>query len=465
MDPRTVQFAAEASGGRLLDIRGDAVFTGVTIDSRAVRPGDLFVALRGENADGHTFLEDSLARGAAAVVVEPGVAGAAGKPRLEVENPRAALGKIAAAYRTAFDLPTVAIAGSNGKTTTKELCAAVLRQKLRTLWSEASFNNDLGIPLTLLRLEMDHQAGVFEAGTNHPGELAPLLRMIRPRYGVITSIGREHLEYFRDLAGVIDEEGSLGEVLPADGTLFVNGDTPGVAELSARTEARVVTCGVRPQNAWRILRGRMDVSGTTFELEAPDPEYSGTYHTHLLGMHQTVNASFAVCLGKELGLGRAEIQRGLDSCQAAKMRLQLRRIDDFILIDDSYNANADSMHAALDTLARFPCAGRRLAVLGDMGELGHHAAEAHEEVGVIAAAKNVDCLFTIGERSLGTAAAAKAAGLAEVESFPEIAPAVLRLRGAVRPKDVVLVKASRSSRLERVVAELEQHFGAPARLG
>jgi len=465
MEQRALQFAAEAASGRLEGITGETLFTGVTIDSRSIRPGDLFVALRGEHTDGHAYVEESLARGAVAAVVEEGIAIASGHPRLVVQNPRAALGQIAVAYRAAFNLPTAAIAGSNGKTTTKELCAAVLRQKLTTIWSEASFNNDLGIPLTLLRLEKTHQAGVFEAGTNHPGELAPLLRMIRPRYGVITSIGREHLEFFGDLAGVIDEEGALGESLPPDGVLFVNGDTPGVAELRARTEAHVVTCGIKPGNSWRITRARMDAGGTTFELEAPDPAFSGTYHTHLLGMHQTVNASFAVCLGKELGLGRADIQRGLDSCLAAKMRLQLRRIDDFILIDDSYNANADSMSAALDTLARFPCSGRRLAVLGDMGELGNHAAAAHEEVGVLAAAKNVDCLFTIGERSLGTAAAARAAGLAEVESFQELAPAVQRLRGALRPKDVVLVKASRSSRLERVVAELEAHFGGPPARG
>ncbi len=170
---------------------------------------------------------------------------------LVVDDTRAALGKFAAAYRREFDLPVIAVGGSNGKTTTKELIASALRPSLATLWSEASFNNDIGVPLTLLRLEKSHRAAVLEAGTNHPGELAPLVKMIQPKYGVLTNIGREHLEFFGDVAGVVQEEGWLAELLPADGKLFVNGDNEWTDQIVRRTRAAVVRVGLGEKNDWR----------------------------------------------------------------------------------------------------------------------------------------------------------------------------------------------------------------------
>src|SRR6267154_1233306 len=218
----TIGYIASACSGELVTGSAKKTVLRVCTDSRQLQSGDVFFALKGEKFDGHDFLDEAT-KTAAAVVVERGRAPTSKSDCavVAVDNPRRALGRLAQAYRKDFKLPIVAIAGSNGKTTTKELVASVLRQGRKTLWSEASYNNDIGVPLTLLRLEGSHEVAVLELGTNHPGELEPLVRMIRPNYGVITSIGREHLEFFGDLAGVAQEEGWLAELLPPDGKLLL----------------------------------------------------------------------------------------------------------------------------------------------------------------------------------------------------------------------------------------------------
>src|SRR6185436_17544582 len=205
-------------------------------------------------------------------------------------------------------------AGSNGKTTAKELAASVLKQKRPTLWSEASFNNEVGVPLTLLNLEKSHRAMVVEVGTNHPGELAPLVRMVQPRFGIITSIGREHLEFFGDVAGVAQEQGTLAELLPADGKLFLAGDSEWSAKVAARSTAGVVRIGFLPSNDWRVTHVRAEKQGMSFRVEGPKEDFSGEYRLVLLGRHQAVNALFAIVLGIELGLSREAIERGLAEC-------------------------------------------------------------------------------------------------------------------------------------------------------
>jgi UDP-N-acetylmuramoyl-tripeptide--D-alanyl-D-alanine ligase len=460
MEGRSLQFFAGSCGGEMRNVAPEKLASRVCIDSREAQPGDLFVAIKGEKFDGHDFVGEVLGKSVAAVVIEreklgkvPGEG-----PFIVVENTREALGKIAAAYRRQYQVRAIAICGSNGKTSTKELVAAVLSEKIKTIKSEASFNNDIGVPLTLLKLAQETGAAVLEAGTNHPGELLPLLRLIQPGLGVITSIGREHLEHFRDLEGVLAEEGSLARVLPAEGTLFLNGDAPESRQLSEWTAARVIRVGRGDGNEWRITKTRMNASGTTFALETRVPKYSGEYATNLFGEHQVLNAAYAVAVGAELGLEREEIARGLSKCKPAKMRLEAKKIDDFMVLDDAYNANADSMAAALRTLQEFPCAGRRIAVLGDMAELGHAAAAAHAEIGRRAAEAGVNFLITVGNLSNTVATAAKLAGLQEVFAMRDVPEAAGMLKELVRSGDVVLVKASRSSKLERVVQSLEERF-------
>jgi UDP-N-acetylmuramoyl-tripeptide--D-alanyl-D-alanine ligase len=415
----------------------------------------LFVALAGGHFDGHQFLPEVARKGAAGVMIKRGR-----KPPEEpscavivVEDTRKALGRLAAEYRKDFSLPIVAVAGSNGKTTTKELIASVLRQKLNTLWSDASFNNDIGVPVTLLRLEQAHQAAVMEVGTNHPGELAPLVQMIQPRYGVITNIGREHLEFFGDVAGVAEEEGRLAELLPAEGKLFLNGDDNWTPRVAPRTAAAVVRVGTARTNDWRASEIRPDKTGVTFQVRAPDRRFNGEYRVNLLGRHQVLNALFAVAVGGELGLGRAEIERGLAGCRPPRMRLQLWELNGVRVLDDAYNANVDSMLAALQTLQEMPCQGRRVAVLGDMAELGPHSEAAHEEVGRLAAQLGVGQLFAVGTMASVLARAARAAGLNRVLEFQNVETAAAAVKQFIKPGDVLLLKASRAARLERI-AEL-----------
>jgi UDP-N-acetylmuramoyl-tripeptide--D-alanyl-D-alanine ligase len=451
---------AEACGAGITSGKAEAKVKDVCTDSRQAKAGDLFFAFKGEKFDGHEFLADVAGRGAAAVVIDKNkIEKAAKMPPgctvLAVDDARIAFGKLAAAYRRDFSLPMTAVGGSNGKTTTKELLASVLRQKFSTLWSEASFNNDIGVPATLLRLDKSHQAAVVEAGTNHPGELAPLVKIIQPRFGVITNIGREHLEFFGDVAGVAQEEGVLAELLPTDGTLFLNGDNPWTEGIAARTRAKVVRVGFGEKNEWRAGRARLDKNGVTFQVTAPKAAFSGEYRINLIGRHQVLNALLAIGSGEEHGLGRAEIQRGLAACQPAKMRMQYWEAGGVRVLDDCYNANADSMRAALNTLCELPLQGRRVAVLGDMAELGPHTAAAHAEIGRRVAELQIGQLFTVGSNSAETARAAREAGLTRVIEFPDVEAAVRAVKNFLKPGDVVLLKASRSSRLERIAGTLK----------
>ena len=458
VEARSLQYIAAACAGELLLGSAALEVRRVGTDSRHVQAGDLFLALAGDKFDGHDFLTEVLAKGAVAVMVErrrlplPPLAGAV----IVVENTRQALGRLAAFYRQDFALPAVAVAGSNGKSTTKELIAAVLRQRLATLHSEASFNNDIGVPLSLLRLEHRHQAAVLEVGTNHPGELPPLLAMIQPRYGVMTSLGREHLEFFGDLEGVVREEGWLAELLPAAGRLFLNADHELTEMIARRSRAPVTRVGWHPAHDWQASAARLDDQGTTFTVRASQPDYAGEYRVNLLGRHQVTNALLALAVGAEFGLAPEELRSGLAGCHPLKMRLQLWEAQGVRVLDDTYNANADSMLAALQTLHDLPCAGRRIAVLGDMAEQGSRAAEAHAEVGRRAAELGIHHLFAVGVMAAQTVRAARRAGLQEAVEFRDTAQASRTITRLTQPGDLVLLKASRVSGLERLSRALRQ---------
>jgi UDP-N-acetylmuramoyl-tripeptide--D-alanyl-D-alanine ligase len=448
-----LKFVAEACDA---EIRrgGDAIVVkNVCTDSRQAKSGDLFFAIRGEKFDGHDFLDEVAAKNVAAVVVERSKV--LDCPTLVVGDARIALGKLAAAYRRQFDLPVVCVGGSNGKTTVKELLASVLRQKFSTLASEASFNNDIGVPLTLLRLEKSHQAAVPEAGTNHPGELAPLVKMIRPKFGVLTNIGREHLEFFGNVAGVAREEGWLAELLPADGKLFVNGDNSWTEKIVARTKAKVVRVGLGNENDWRADKIRLDKNGVTFRVTTAQKEFCGEHRINLLGRHQVTNALLAIAVGAEMGLTRDEIRDGLVACVPPKMRLQFWEANGVRVLDDAYNANADSTVAALETLCDLPLQGRRVAVLGDMEELGAHSAAAHAEVGRRAAELKIGQLFAIGKMAAVTGKAAHDGGLNRVIELENVEAAMTAIGKFLKAGDVVLLKASRASRLERIAEMLK----------
>ncbi len=461
MEIRPLKLIAAGCNAEIISGSLDPSALNVCTDSRSAKPGDVFFAIKGEKFDGHDFIAAVAAKKVAALVVEKSkvnVLKSVVPPDvtlLAVTDVRIALGTLAAAYRAEFSLPVMAVGGSNGKTTTKELLASVLRQKFSTLWSEASFNNDIGVPTTLLRLAKTHSAAVLEVGTNHPGELAPLVKMIAPKFGIITSIGREHLEFFGDVAGVAQEEGTLAELLPADGKLFLNGDDVWSEKIAARTKASVVRVGAGEKNQWRAKKIRLDKNGVTFQVEADQKSFSGEYRVNLLGRHQVTNSMFALAIGAEMGLSRAEMLRGLAECQPAKMRMNYWEANGVRVLDDCYNANADSTLAALETLCGLPLQGRRVAVLGDMAELGIHSPAAHAEIGRRAAELKVGQLFAVGKMAPVMAQAARDAGLVRVFEFLEVEGAVAAVKNFLRAGDVVLLKASRSSRLERIAETLK----------
>jgi UDP-N-acetylmuramoyl-tripeptide--D-alanyl-D-alanine ligase len=455
METRPLHYFATACGGELRSGSPATPVRRVQTDSRQAAPGDLFVALKGERFDAHDFLGEVAAKDVAGVVVARAQLAKlpAGLPAIVVEDPRTAYGAIAGFYRGEFELPVICVGGSNGKTTTKELLGAVLGRAFPVLKSEASFNNDIGVPATLLQLDRSHQAAVLEAGTNHPGELAPLVRLIAPRIGIVTSIGREHLEHFVDLAGVVQEEGWLPQLLPAagqGGCLLVPGDSPFAGDLIGRTAAQVIRVGFGPANDWRAELRSMDWTGTTFSVNAPNPRWSGEYHVPLPGRHSVPNALYALAVACQLGVEPTAARDGLAEFSPAKQRLNLREAAGVRLIDDTYNANADSVAAALRTLSDLPCSGRRVAVLGDMAELGTATETAHREVGRLSAELGLDLVFAIGRNAQLTAAAAGD----RARAFASFELAVEALFHCLEPGDCVLVKASRSSRLERVVEAL-----------
>ncbi len=451
MEPRSLEFFADACQAELCAVAPGTMAQRVCTDSRDLQPGDLFVALPGDRHDGHAFVPEAIRRGAVAAVVTRTEAGQFdGLPLLLVSQTRVALGRMASSYRSGFRLPLVAVAGSNGKTTTKELLGAVLGGCFETLRSLESFNNDIGVPRTLLDLESRHVAAVVEVGTNHPGELAPLLRMAQPRIGVLTQIGEEHLEHFGSLAGVIEEEGWLADLLPPDGVLVLPGDTAWTESVVARTRARVVRVGAGPRCDWRVIEAESDAQGTTFAVRAPRPVLTGEYRVNLLGRHQVYNALLALAAGAEFGLGREELRRGLAGCQPARWRMNRWQFEGVEVIEDCYNANLDSMIAALDTLRSFPCAGRRVAVVGGMAELGVHTARAHAAVGRRAAECGVDRLIGVGDAAAISVESAASNGLAGALLVDSLEQAAASLRSFLRPGDCLLIKGSRTARLERL---------------
>ena len=458
MEPRSLQYVAAAAGGELLHGSPGTIVSRLCTDSRQAAVGDLFFAITGERFDAHAFLPEVALRGVAAVVADRKKlpVGFRDCPVIVVDSTRPALGRLASYYRNDFQLPIIAVGGSNGKTTTKELIGSVVRQKKSALSSEASFNNDIGVPLTLLQLDGVHQVAVLEVGTNHPGELAPLLAMIKPRFGVITNIGREHLEFFGDLAGVAREEGAMAEALPADGVLFLNGDNEWSEKISQRTQARIVKVGLGPKNDCIAENVRFEQDGVAFFIRSSYPNLNGEYRIKLLGRHQVANALFAFAVGAELGLDKSQIERGLAEAAPAKMRMQLWQVRGLRIIDDSYNANADSMLAALQTLSEMPCAGRKLAVLGDMAELGETSDAAHREVGSYVAKAKVDQLFTLGESAKKIAQAARANGLPNVTELADVETAANAVRDFARSGDLILVKASRAMKMERITESLRK---------
>ncbi|MGH7564363.1 MAG: UDP-N-acetylmuramoyl-tripeptide--D-alanyl-D-alanine ligase, partial [Gemmatimonadota bacterium] len=451
MSPRLSVADVTAALGRPPDRRPrpGTIFQGVTIDSRRLRPGELFVALRGERYDGQRFLPDAVEAGATGAVGRD--APFEGRDRIAfwpVEEGRTALQALARWHRARLPVRVAAVTGSNGKTTTKELVAAVLAQRFATVRTVGNLNNQVGVPLTLLELEAGHEWAVVELGMNRPGEIAPLARISRPGIGIVTNVAASHLEGMGSIEAVLDEKLALGRALPPDGLLIYCGDQPLLRDAVRDLGCRTLAYGLEPHNDLRPERWRLDDDGRgVLELGGR------IYRLRLVGRHNVVNALAAVAVGLEAGLDETAIACGLAEPEGLPMRMQLERWGEITALVDCYNANPDSVLSAASSLADLAGIRRRVAVLGEMLELGERSAELHEELGRSLAGL-VDVVIAVDGGAEPIARGAAAEGLPSERADRD--EAVRWLIENLAPGDAVLFKASRGAALEEVVARVRE---------
>jgi UDP-N-acetylmuramoyl-tripeptide--D-alanyl-D-alanine ligase len=452
MDATPFDKIAQWSGGQLVTGDPKGAVTTVCTDSRALKAGDLFVALRGDKFDGHTFVAEASKRGAAGAIVEESPAEfPPGFAVILVGNTLQALQRLGAEYRRSLDLQVVGLTGSNGKTSTKDLTAAVLGENFQVTKTEGNLNNHIGVPLTLLRARSTDQIGVFEMGMNHSGEIAPLAAMAAPEVAIITNVGMAHLEFLGSRENIALEKGMLAEALPPSGTLILSTQDDFSESIAARTKADVVLAGIGKGEVFASDL-RVSPGGTRFTIHADGR--SAEAELGVPGEHMVRNAMLAVAAGRVFGLSLDECATGLTKLRLTKGRLEQKVIRGIQVLDDTYNANPDSVAAALRTLASMPAAGRRIAVLGRMGELGAEAEHGHRLVGEVAAQAHLDAVIGVGTEAQGITDAAWRGGVEKVVLVESTEEATKVLRDLVRAGDLVLVKGSRSARMERIVEGL-----------
>lgn len=435
----TVTQAARICGGQLMGEKNhDTEIGRVVIDSRAVEPGDLFVAYKGERVDGHDYIRTALEKGAACCLAERLPEGVTDGVIL-VGDVQAALERLCTAYRESLSLPVVGITGSVGKTTAKEMVWSVLSQKLNVLKTEGNLNNQIGVPMTLSRITPDHQAAVVEMGISGFGEMTALAQMARPTVAVFTVIGHAHLEFLHDLEGVFRAKTEMLALMPEDGTVIVNGDDPWLR--SIKCSQRLIRCGlnedcqVRAENIRLLPEGR-----TVCDIVYGEKRIHADIPAH--GRHMVYAAMEAAAVGFTLGLSQEEIERGIANYQVVGRRGAVTVTEKVTLVDDCYNANPDSMRCAVDSLMKLP--GRHVCVLSDMREMGEGSAQMHRELGEYALNKGVDLVMAYGPMSkylteaMGSCAVYFETKAALVAALPEY----------IKKGDSVLVKASLGMHLE-----------------
>ncbi|MBA3582791.1 MAG: UDP-N-acetylmuramoyl-tripeptide--D-alanyl-D-alanine ligase [Gammaproteobacteria bacterium] len=425
-------------------VGADGFYTRVCTDSRQLKAGDFFVALAGERFDAHAFVAEAEKQGAVACLVSQ--AQAVKIPQIVVADTRIALGLFAAAWRAQFAIPVIGLTGSNGKTTVKEMIAAVLRQGGEVLATQGNFNNDIGVPLTLLSITAQHRAAVIEMGANHPEEIRYLTKLVKPTHGLITNAGPAHLEGFGSVEGVSKAKGELFEELPASSVAIINADDVYASYWQSLAEPRVVRRFGLNNDVTTDIRAQLNADGSA---EVIAPAHKAHLKLQLPGAHNMRNALAALAVGAELALDFDSMIAALAALSPVKGRLMpVAGINGLNLLDDTYNANPASLRAALDVVSQLP--GEAWLVLGDMGELGDNSIAMHADIGVRAKTLGITRLYAIGEFAT---AAAKAFGDG-AEIFFDIETLVAAVRSVARANVNVLVKGSRAAKMERVIAGL-----------
>lgn len=454
MQPYTIHKIAEVTGGTLLQGNPATLVKGVCTDSRKAKAGDVFVALQGQQADGHDFAVKALEQGATALLVSQRVREVATEvPVVLVEDTLQALQLLASHNRTSLNIPVVAVTGSNGKTSTKDMIASVLNTRYNTLKTEGNYNNELGLPLTLLNLTADHQAAVVEMGMRGPGEIDFLARLAKPTGAVITNIGEAHLERLGSVENIALAKTEVLEHIGAEGFAVLNADSPFLRELSGRCKGKVWLYSLAGPADIRGYNLRPDGNGVRYEILYPGGQ--GEIRLPVPGSHNVMNSMAAVGVGLQLGLQFDEIACGLEQVALTHMRLEILNVKGMTVINDTYNANPSSAKAALQVLQE-TATGRKIAVLGNMFELGELEQSGHQEVGEAAAVLAVDYLVTVGNLAQWIARGGVKGGLhpGRVRQCENNDQAVEFLKDILQHGDTILVKGSRGMRMEEIVKEL-----------
>ncbi|HVP09834.1 MAG TPA: UDP-N-acetylmuramoyl-tripeptide--D-alanyl-D-alanine ligase [Phycisphaerae bacterium] len=457
MQALTLQEMAAAMSGKLRGNISVPTATRISTDSRGSVADSLFFAIIGERFDGHAYVNEALAKGASAAVVSDvskvdAQYHTSGR-LIQVNNTVDALGRLAAWYRRQFAAQVIAVIGSNGKTTTKDLINRVLGSRKRGRAGQASFNNAIGVPLTLLSVEPQDEFVVVEIGTNHPGEIAALGRIVQPDLAVITSIGEEHLEFFGDVQSVAREEFSLLPCMRHRGFVAMSDQAAEFAPAKAAADCTVLKYGLSEAADLRAVGLQVNADGQRFKVNN-----RFDYHLPLLGKHNVANALAAIAIGTRFRLTHEEIASALRGAQASPMRMERFELGGITLINDAYNANPSSVRAALEVLDQMSSIGRKVLILGDMRELGGEAVRCHQAVGREVGRSTAQIIIAVGAmaRVLTDGATAVAGTAKRIYAFPSVEAVAEKIGTFVQPGDVVLLKASRAVRLERLLANIEE---------
>lgn len=430
----------------------NTVFTDVLTDTRQISAQSLFVALCGEKFDGHDFLATAVERGAAGIVVSRNYAAeelALLKATvIKVDDTLRAYQRLAGAYRERFAIPVIAITGSNGKTTTKDLTAAVLSGKWNVLKTKANYNNEIGLPLTLLQLDHMHEAAVVEMGMRGFGQIEQLAKIAKPSIGIVTNVGETHMELLGSLEHIAKAKSELVDLIPSTGLVILNDDDIYVKAMAQKAKGRVITFGLTERADIRAEQITSSEQSTSFQCIWHEQSFK--VELPMLGRHNVYNALAAIAVGLALNLTIEEINGGLRNLAVTKMRLEVKKIKSYMMINDAYNASPASMRAGIETLNEI-AAGRKIAVVGDMLELGDIAHEAHVAVGKQLADKKIDAVITLGEMGKAIAASAAQGGLKQVFACNTHEEAADALKKILLAGDTVLLKGSRGMQMEKII--------------
>ncbi len=445
----------KAVNGKLISGSTKAVFRNISTDSRRIQPGDFFVPIAGERYDGHDFIKDAFEGGASGVITHRDIQPAEGKVIIRVSDTLKALGDLARAYRERFDIPFVAITGSVGKTSTKDMIACALGEQLTVLKTEGNYNNEIGLPLTIFKLESFHQAGVIEMGMSGFGEIRRLSSIVKPHIAVITNIGLSHIEKLGSRQNIMKAKLEILEGLDSNGIVILNGDDELLSGLKGLLKFRTVFYGMEEWVDYRVTGiESAGEAGTDFDVAVGGREYR--IHVPVPGVHNVYNALAAFAAGLELGIPAGKLIKGIAGYVPEKMRLNIINHNGIKIINDAYNASPQSMEAALNVMKDISSGHRTIAVLGDMLEMGEWAYDAHVRVGRYAAGIGTDYIIAVGRNGAHIIEGARAVGMPDtnLSSFDNNSAAAEYIMKLVRPGDVILVKGSRGMKMEEIVSKL-----------